>query len=225
MQANYVQRMRFIFSKEGAARWIGHLDLARTLERAFNRALIPVAYTQGFNRRPRLQFASALPLGYTSMAEIGDILLREALAAPEFQTRLMARMAPGIVILSAFEVPTTAPSLQACTEWARYLATPLDPVDVDALEQRVAALRAAEHIPRSRKNKEYDLRPLLEQLALRRMDDGTPQIFMQVTLKPGANGRPDEVLDELGFDPLAVRVQRTELHLGDQGQAGKQQVL
>ena len=37
MQANYVQRIRLIFSKGGPARFISHLDLARTLERALNR--------------------------------------------------------------------------------------------------------------------------------------------------------------------------------------------
>ena len=47
------QRLRLTFSKDGPARFISHLDLARALERALNRAALPVAYTQGFNRRPR----------------------------------------------------------------------------------------------------------------------------------------------------------------------------
>lgn len=216
MQANYVQRMRFIFGKDGPARWIGHLDLARTLERAFNRAYIPVAYTQGFNRRPRMQFASALPLGYTSSYEIGDILLSEKMEAGPFRERLMEKMAPGLHVFRAFEVPISGPSLQASTVWARYQAIPLDPVDAGELAQRVAALLAAPQVLRKRKKKEYDLRPLVEQLSLRRGNGGAPTLFMQLTLKPGANGRPDEVLDELGFDPLDVRVHRSELCLGDQ---------
>jgi radical SAM-linked protein len=216
MQANYVQRMRFIFSKDGPARWIGHLDLARTLERAFNRAYIPVAYTQGFNRRPRMQFASALPLGYTSSYEIGDILLSEEMEADPFREQLMEKMAPGLHVFQAFAVPISGPSLQASTVWARYRATPLDPVDVDDLARRVAALLAAPQVVRVRKKKEYDLRPLVEQLALRQGADGAPSLFMQLTLKPGKNGRPDEVLDQLGFDPLDVHVHRSELCLGDQ---------
>ncbi len=62
MQANYVQRIRLVYSKLGNTRYIGHLDLARTLQRAINRARIPIAYTQGYNKRPRMQLADALPL-------------------------------------------------------------------------------------------------------------------------------------------------------------------
>jgi radical SAM-linked protein len=75
MKANYVQRLRLVFAKDGPARFIGHLDLARTLERMLNRAQIPLAYTQGYNPRPRMQLATALPLGFTSECEIADIWL------------------------------------------------------------------------------------------------------------------------------------------------------
>ena len=116
MQANYVQRLRLIFSKGGAARYISHLDLARTLERALNRAKIPVAYTQGFNRRPRMQMATALPLGYTSEYELADILLAERMEPEQARQQLMAKMAPGIVVLQVADVPVSGPSLQAMTQ-------------------------------------------------------------------------------------------------------------
>ena len=79
-----VQRMRMTFTKEGTARYISHLDLARAVERALNRAGLPIAYTQGFNRRPRLSLAAALPLGYTSQAEIADVWLTEPVDPPRF---------------------------------------------------------------------------------------------------------------------------------------------
>ena len=66
MQTIVVQRLRMQFSKVGPTRFIGHLDLARTLERSSNRARLPMAYTLGFNKRMRLQLAPALPLGFTS---------------------------------------------------------------------------------------------------------------------------------------------------------------
>jgi radical SAM-linked protein len=72
-----MQRVRITFTKEGATRYISHLDLARAVERALNRAGLPVAYSQGFNRRPRLSLAAALPLGYTSEAEMADVWLTE----------------------------------------------------------------------------------------------------------------------------------------------------
>lgn len=58
-----VQRLRFAYAKGEALRYISHLDLARTWERAFRRAGLPVAYSQGFNPKPRFQIAAALPWG------------------------------------------------------------------------------------------------------------------------------------------------------------------
>ena len=46
--------MRLIirFSKEERVKYISHLDLMRTLQRALRRAKIPVAFSQGFNPNP-----------------------------------------------------------------------------------------------------------------------------------------------------------------------------
>ncbi|MBK8902978.1 MAG: DUF2344 domain-containing protein [Anaerolineaceae bacterium] len=219
MQANYVQRLRLIFSKGGPARYISHLDLARTLERALNRARIPVAYTQGFNRRPRMQMATALPLGYTSEYELADILLMEKIEPEAAQQQLMARMAPGIVILQVAEVPVSGPSLQSITQSSTYVATPLDPVDFAGLQGKVADLLAAETIERVRekqgKKKKYDLRPLILNLSASQDEDGQTHVHMNLCLEPAKTGRPDEVLEALGFDPLDVRIHRTGMVLAD----------
>ncbi len=217
MQANYVQRLRLIFSKNGPARYISHLDLARTLERALNRAQIPVAYTQGFNRRPRMQMATALPLGYTSEYELADILLMEKMEPAAALQQIMTRMAPGIVILQAAEVPISSPSLQSITHSSTYVATPLDPVDFAELQGRAAALLAAETVERVRdkqgKKKKYDLRPLILDLAATQGEGGQVHIHMNLCLEPSRTGRPDEVLEALGFDPLDVRIHRTGMVL------------
>ncbi len=219
MQANYVQRLRLTFSKGGAARYISHLDLARTLERALNRARIPVAYTQGFNRRPRMQMATALPLGYTSEYELADILLAESMEPEQARQQLMAKMAPGIVVLQVEDVPVSGPSLQAMTQSSTYVATPLDPVDFAALQAKVAGILAADKLERVRerrgKKKAYDLRPLILDLSTTHDEDGQVNIHMNLCLEPAKTGRPDDVLDALGFDPLDVRVHRVGMVLAE----------
>lgn len=220
MQANYVQRLRLSFSKVGPTRFIGHLDLARTLERSLNRARIPMAYTQGFNQRPRLQLVGALPLGFTSDCELADIWLKEKIDPQQAREQLMARIAPGIVIHSAIEVPLSAPVLQTVTQSAWYLATLLEPFDQPVLQQRIDALLAAESLPRERRQKTYDLRPLILELALTRPEktaaDSQPALRMHLLLLPGQTGRPDEVLAALALDPLAARIHRTEIILADE---------
>lgn len=215
MQANYVQRLRFTFRKEGAARYISHLDLARALERSLNRAKIPVAYTRGFNRRPRMQFASALPLGFTSEFELADVLLRERMEPEVAMGQLMAKMAPGIVIYQTDEVPTKSPALQSVTESSVYVVTLLDDVDLATMQGRIDALLSATEVMRERRGKVYDLRPLILDLQVSESVDGAVVVRIGVLLRPGATGRPDEVLAALELDPLSVRVHRTEIVLGE----------
>lgn len=220
MQANYVQRLRLTFRKFGPTRFIGHLDLARTLERSLTRARIPVAYSQGFNRRPRMQVAAALPLGFTSECELADIFLSEAMAPEAAREQMMARMAPGIEVVLVEEVPIKEPPLQTITQEATYRVTLLDRVETAVLQQRIGDLLAATEIIRERgherKQKAYDLRPLILTLAIETVgdDDSGTVLHMRLLLQHARTGRPDEVLLELGLDPLTARIQRTEIVLG-----------
>lgn len=139
----------------------------------------------------------------------------------QVQARLMQKMAPGIAILDVVEVPLSADSLQTVTAASIYVATPLDPLDKEALAARIAQLLAADTLMRTRerykrKNKRYDLRPLIIDLGLEETADGALQIYMHLTLQPSKTGRPDEVLLALGLDPLDVRVHRKRIVLQEE---------
>jgi len=210
------QRLRLTFSKDGPARYISHLDLARALERSLNRAELPVAYTQGFNRRPRLSLAAALPLGYTSVAEVADVWLTESVAAEVFRVRLAARLAPGLGLLAVADVPLAAPSAQGQLVAATYAVRFPDGVDVAALRAAVAEVLAADSLMRDRRRAKdtrpqpFDLRPLI--LDMRVAGDGdAPRLYLELAHTPTATGRPDDVLAALGLDPLDAHVQRVGL--------------
>ncbi|MDP3186130.1 MAG: TIGR03936 family radical SAM-associated protein, partial [Anaerolineales bacterium] len=64
--------MRITFSKTGALRYTGHLDLQRIWERTARRAGLPLVYSQGFHPQPKIQIAAALPLGFSGRAELVD---------------------------------------------------------------------------------------------------------------------------------------------------------
>ena len=75
-------------------------------------------------------------------------------------------------------------------------------------------LSESESLPRQRRGKDYDLRPLIETL---RLETPTPagqqQVWMRLAARTGATGRPDEVLDAMGVPPQRARITRTVLHL------------
>ncbi len=215
MQANYVQRIRFVFSKKGPTRYIGHLDLARTLERSLNRARIPLAYTQGFNQRPRLQLATALPLGFTSDCEVADIWLLESVDPIKVKEALASKIAPGIHIQEMYEVDLGEAALQTQVRKATYQATPLEKNKIEDLDKRIDSLLVAEELIRERRGKEYDLRPLVKILQEEIDSEGRQTLVMTLMQQPAQTGRPDEVLAALAIDPSGFRFHRTELILAD----------
>ena len=215
MQPNYVQRLQFVFSKLGPTRYIGHLDLARTLGRSLNRAQIPLAYTQGYNPRPRLQLATALPLGFTSECEVADIWLVKRVVPQETLVAMQAKMAPGIHIHNIIEVSLKEPALQTLVTEAAYTATFAEQVAIDDLNRRVAGLLSATELKRERRGKVYDLRSLILDLESGVGDEGRMMLDMRLMQLPGKTGRPDEVLRAMDLDPLSSHIHRTRLIMAD----------
>lgn len=92
---------RLTFAKTGRARYISHLDLMRTMQRAFKRAGIPIWYTQGFNPHAYLMFPLALSLGTESEVEILDIALIEDWDFEKLVERLNSSMPEGLYFVKA----------------------------------------------------------------------------------------------------------------------------
>jgi len=86
--------LKYSLEEEGC--FLSHLDLMRLMERAFRRANLPLAFSEGFNPHPRVSFASALAVGVTSEGEYLDVQLRENIPIQEVQKRLNMALPSGI---------------------------------------------------------------------------------------------------------------------------------
>jgi radical SAM-linked protein len=98
-------KLIFAFSKGEDARWLGHLDLLRTFERAVRRSGLPVAFTNGFNPRERLAFANALPVGVTGAEEIASIEMSDEVVAEDVVTRMNKMLPPCLQLVWANAIP------------------------------------------------------------------------------------------------------------------------
>jgi radical SAM-linked protein len=207
-------RVRITFSKQGALRYTGHLDLHKILERSIRRAELPLAYSLGYHPQPKLHLAAALPLGFTSAAEVMDIWLNEEVE--DVVSPLQANVPPDLTILGAKRVDEREPSLQTQVIAAEYQVEITEAGFASGLNEKIASVMASESIPRDRRGKKYDLRPLIEELTPLSLPGrgagGEGQgLFMRLTALEGATGRPEEVLDELGIPIETSRVERTAL--------------
>jgi radical SAM-linked protein len=218
----YALRLRLTFATNDSVKYVGHLDMARTFERAIRRARLPLAYTQGFNPQPRIQFAAALPVGFTGQAELVDIFLNEVLAPDEVVDRLAESLPPGVRPIAAAPVPREVPSLQSMLTAARYLAEVETGESDQAFARRLADFLARPSAPRERRRgKEtaaYDLRPLVLDLRYAGPCAGGQSFETLMRSESGATGRPDELLAELGFGETPRRVVRVGLEFRQQAE-------
>ena len=109
------------------------------------------------------------------------------------------------------KVEDSLPALQTQVLSATYEARLTEPIDGSDLTRRVEELMKAETLPRERRGKFYDLRPLVEMLAVVTEPNGKIWLRMTLSARDGATGRPEEVLDALGIAADTVRVERTRL--------------
>lgn len=203
-------RLRITFAKTEAMRFTGHLDLHRAWERTLRRAGLPLAYSQGFNPHPRMNLASALPLGFTSECEVIDVWLEQELAPETVSAALQPALPPGLRVLAIQAVDLRRPALQSELEASEFVITLLD--FCPDLGERCQALLEANSLPRVRREKAYDLRPLV--LALEPMSNdnqGRQRLLLRLAAREGATGRPEEVLEALGIHPDSTRTHRTHL--------------
>ncbi|MEW6573693.1 MAG: TIGR03936 family radical SAM-associated protein [Bacillota bacterium] len=193
-------RYRIAFCKDGPARWIGHLDLMRALERAFRRAGLPLCYSEGFNPRPKFVFALPLPVGVVGVKELVDIYLRVPVNPEAITARLSAVLPEGLSVRTVTRVPREAPNLMAAVGMASYRAEGHVAPTVTA-EQVAAAVKAvleAKEIMCTREGKggpkERDIRPGIFMLEGSITRD-TLTIDMKVQAGQQGNIRPIDVVD------------------------------
>ena len=215
-------RIRLTFSKTGALRYTGHLDLHTIWERTIRRAGLPLAYTQGFHPGPKIQLASALPLGFIGHCEIVDIWLDETPPSGEdfnrhYTSIIQPAAPPGLTVLSIDQVDEHSPALQTQVVSAEYEVSLLDPLpaaEVEALPGKIAAVLTAASLPAERRGKKYDLRPLIEGLELQPLDrSDIYRLRMLLAAREGATGRPEAVLEALGIPFESTRIERSRILL------------
>ena len=208
-------RLRITFAKLGPLRYTGHLDLHHIWERAARRAELPLAYSQGFHPQPKISLAAALPLGFSSTCEVLDMRLAEDLPLDGMKERIQAAVPSGLKILQVESVDEKLPALQTLVEQAEYEIVFTEPVEGARLSEQVAEMLNTTSLPRERRGKSYDLRPLIEQVSLVTDPEGGLRMKMRLIAREGATARPEEILDHLGIVPETVRVERTRLIFKD----------
>jgi radical SAM family uncharacterized protein/radical SAM-linked protein len=213
---------RIRYARGEAMRFVGHLDTIRAVERAFRRAGIPLAYTHGFNPRPKISWGPALPLGVTSEAEYLDVTV-ESHSVGDLAERLRPYLPEGLEIRAVTRLVGKPASLSAVVDRIAYEVTFERPLDPRRLGQQILEFLARSEVRVERRKsederevevKQVDIRPFVESIETVGNGKGV-RIVLKV--KEGRTARIHEVLQELlrqeREEVLRHRIHRTGVYV------------
>ena len=190
------EKLRMRFSKTGRAIWLSHLDLMRTMQRAFLRAEYPLKYSEGFNPHAQISILLPLSVGVSSVCELMDFQLREDVDLPALPERLTAVMPEGIVIQEAYPMENKAKFLK----WLRVTARlEYDDRPLDKMAAALTEFYARDSIVITRKTKrgegQSDIVPAIQSL---QVSAGEGQVDLEAVIsaqEPTLN--PDHLIAAL----------------------------
>jgi len=204
-----VAEYRLCFTKGSSVRFLSHLDMAKTMERALRRADIPLAYSEGFHPHPKMSFGPALAVGISSLEEYLDVETVADIPAEELQERLNRSLPEGLRILAAKRCLKRPKPLNAVINRAVYrLTLETEPSRRPAVMEILEHCMSSDRLEVTRVNKNgqkvVNIRPWLHNLKTEAFDEAGLQV--SVTGEIGSNGnlRPDDILQLLPF-PVKVR--------------------
>ncbi len=96
-------------TRSGSAIYLGHLDAADAMRKAFRRIGLPVTMSSGFNKHEKLHFFRPLPLYFHSLSERAVIELYEDIDIEVYSSMLKDSLPPGIELVGMWKVDKKPP--------------------------------------------------------------------------------------------------------------------
>lgn len=202
--------MRIIakYAKGDSLRFISHLDVQRLFQRAFRRAKLPLAYSQGFNPHPLLSFAAALAVGWTSDGEYLDIVLKENISLDKFVAGMNDALPRGVKIIEAIDAGGARSSLTSLMRSAVYEIELMSDNEIESgvLQEAIdGMLNGAVNVSKKTKGgiKTVDIRPYVLAMQIKGIRGKSADLRVEGALT-ASGGLPVELLmnvlqDRLGY--------------------------
>ena len=160
---------RFYYGKTDYLQYVAHLDVLRMFHRLLRVADIPLAYTQGFNKHPKLSLSAPLSIGVEGETEFVDVALCYMMKPEDIKEAISAVMPAGITISS---VETAFDKKKRSMEYfnSEYVEVYFPKKYSQHFEQKLAEYDLLDDLIYSRirkkKEKSYNLKELVESMSV-----------------------------------------------------------
>ena len=212
-----MSKLRLLFVKEGTAAYISHLDLLRTVQRAFPRTELEIKHSQGFHPHPIISIVLPLPVAQSSDCELLDFEVTQDTDGSGIAEKLNEGLPEGLRVLDCYEAKRPVRELA-------YLQADMEmEYDHGVPEGAAEALMELFHRPellieKRTKHKELaqiDIAPLIREMTLTEQDGSILADAVVAAQNPGLNPAylAQAIERELpALKPDFVRVRRTEIY-------------
>ena len=193
--------IRFKFTRGEELRFISHLDQQRLFQRAFRRAGLNIAHSNGFNPHPKLSFALAMSVGLMSDSEYGDVVLTRDIDLMEFNKRLNAALPDGLKVVEARKIPQGKTSLSASLTDSRYrIEVALeDGIDEASLSDILNTYKSLDEVILEKRNKKgkmvpKNIRPFIKDIRVLSVQEGNAVLELRLKYLEQQSVKPELVL-------------------------------
>lgn len=208
-------KYRLKFSKTDRMRFIGHLDLMTLFRRSIKKAVLPIAYSQGFNPHQLMSFALPLSLGVSSVGEYLDIELEVETDENIIKDKLNKVLPLGVSILDVKSIEFSKKTAASLLVGALY-SVKLD--KVNDLDKAISELLSQKEIIVEKKTKKglamADIRNDIYDV--KKIDEYTIELFIatgsQGNLKPEVVVSYIYKLMDVVYDKYKVKYERIDLY-------------
>lgn len=113
-------RVLLRFSRKGDVKYVSHLEQIDFFRRALKRAVLPLAYSNGFSPQVKAAFGPAITVGYESASEYVDLSLTNRVEINEIKREISSILPKGYELLEAKYIPLKFPSIEGLVNLAKY---------------------------------------------------------------------------------------------------------
>ena len=209
-------KIRIRFAKQGAVKFIGHLDMVRYFQKVMRRANVDIVYSEGFSPHQKMSFAAPLSVGITSKGEYFDIEVNSSKSSKKMIKSLNEQNVDGVEILSYKLLPDNAKNAMAVLAGADYFVyTNLFSENIIENFMKQPEIHVLKKTKKSQKI--VNIKPMI--YTLQYDNNG---IFMKVAQGSSANLKPDLVIQALSQFadvslPEFIQYERLDMYCTENG--------
>jgi len=203
---------------------MGHLDLKKTIERGMRRSNLPVSFTEGYNKRVKLEMGFPLSVGMIGEDEYLDLFLREPVKTQEIQKSLEKAFQRILIIRRLKEIDEHA---KAITSFNAVLVNVLDGIlknrefTQSKIQEIIDDIYSTKRIEVVRNGEKKDIRRFIEKIFFLSKNEDKVEIMVSIFYTALGSIRISEFLTiindkglEMDFESVR-RVNTYVLHKGN----------